>query len=449
MKQKHLLFVLFMSLWTLPALSQDPDTELSAIITELEALDDNATVTQAYDFTVDGIYYDSIAGTTNASVTYENTNYQSYTGAVTIPATVTYDSKTYTVTAIGSNAFLGSEQMTSLIIPEGITTIGGSSFYNCTGLTSITLPSTITTLGASAFLGCSNLATVNLASTSLTSVGRFVFSNCTDLATFYSNLQSTSVITSSSYFFYRSTAISSGTLYYPYGYSAQYSGVAPWSSFGTMSAFYDLTVKPLATNGTNYYATLFIDIPVTIPSGVTCYYVSAASGGALTLTSITGTIPASTGVIIATSSSSSYPFVQSSTTPTAITDNLLSGVTTQTTVNAANTYYYVLSRDEDANGNAVANSIGFYWYAAGGGSVTCPANRAYLPLSTSQAQGIRGFSFDRAGFVTTSINHLEIEKETYHAGEDEIYQLNGHLLESIPSSGIYIINGKKHFILKK
>ena len=65
----------------------------------------------AYDFEVDGIYYGyrrdnndkKIDG--EVEVTSKGRYYSDYSGSVVIPATVTYDGKTYHVTSIGSSAF--------------------------------------------------------------------------------------------------------------------------------------------------------------------------------------------------------------------------------------------------------------------------------------------------------------------------------------------------------
>ena len=60
-------------------------------------------VASAYDFEVDGIYYNKNG--TEVSVTFKDTNYNSYRDTVDIPKTVTYLDTTYTVTRIGSRAF--------------------------------------------------------------------------------------------------------------------------------------------------------------------------------------------------------------------------------------------------------------------------------------------------------------------------------------------------------
>ena len=105
----------------------------------------SATAT-AYDFEVDGIYYD-IEGT-NASVTFGNNE---YTGSVTIPATVTYNGKTYPVTAIGVLAFRYCTGLTGIDIPNSVTEIGNYAFEGCTGLTGIDIPNSVTFIGFNAF----------------------------------------------------------------------------------------------------------------------------------------------------------------------------------------------------------------------------------------------------------------------------------------------------------
>ena len=55
------------------------------------------------------IYYKYNTDGTSVSVTYQGTSYSSYpneySGDVVIPETITYGSKTYSVTSIGSGAF--------------------------------------------------------------------------------------------------------------------------------------------------------------------------------------------------------------------------------------------------------------------------------------------------------------------------------------------------------
>jgi hypothetical protein len=44
------------------------------------------------------------------------------------------------------------ENITSVIIENGVTSIGKEAFYNCSGLTSVTIPASVTSIGAEGFL---------------------------------------------------------------------------------------------------------------------------------------------------------------------------------------------------------------------------------------------------------------------------------------------------------
>ena len=88
----------------------------------------------AEDFSVDGIYYNiTNSKKLTVAVTYQgnsSSSYHEYSGDVVIPETVTYASKTYAVTRIGSDAFYGCS-LTSVTIPNSVTSIGGYAFYYC------------------------------------------------------------------------------------------------------------------------------------------------------------------------------------------------------------------------------------------------------------------------------------------------------------------------------
>ena len=75
-------------------------------------------------------------------------------GALEIPATVEYNSVTYTVTTIGFGGFRSCEGLTSVVIPVGVTTIEHVAFSDCENLTSISIPNTLTYIGSLAFNQC-------------------------------------------------------------------------------------------------------------------------------------------------------------------------------------------------------------------------------------------------------------------------------------------------------
>ena len=147
-----------------------------------------STVASAYSFKVDGIFYNiTNSYDLTVEVTYEtdiNGIYNSYSGDVVIPATVTYDNKVYKVTQIGYRAFVSSNTLTSVVIPEGVTYIGQDAFFGCSSLASITIPEGVTSIGTYAFNSCSSLASINIPS-SVTLIDYEAFGGCSSLSAVY------------------------------------------------------------------------------------------------------------------------------------------------------------------------------------------------------------------------------------------------------------------------
>ena len=137
----------------------------------------------AEDFSVDSIYYNYLDGN-NVEVTYRGVYADfydnEYSGAVTIPASVTYKGTTYSVTSIGEYAFSLCSSLTSITIPNSVTSIGDKAFYDCTSLTSITIPNSVTSIGYRAFEGCTSLTSITIPE-SVTSIGYAAFDGCSSL----------------------------------------------------------------------------------------------------------------------------------------------------------------------------------------------------------------------------------------------------------------------------
>jgi len=137
----------------------------------------------AHDFEVNGFYYDITSSTDLAvAVTFKGSSYSEYSneysGIVSIPESVTYNSKTYRVTSIGDWAFYGCSSLTAITIPESVKSIGRFAFSRCSSLTSITISEGVQILGDYAFSYCSALTSVTIPS-SITGIGASVFSSST------------------------------------------------------------------------------------------------------------------------------------------------------------------------------------------------------------------------------------------------------------------------------
>ena len=175
----------------------------------------------AYDFEVDGIYYE-ILGDNQVAVTFQGYDHeeeppepiQSYTGNVTIPETVTYEGTTYSVTSIGDCAFYGCSGLTSVTIPNSVTSIGDDAFNSCSGLTSVIIPNSVTEIGWYAFYGCSGLTSVTIPN-SVTEIGCAAFFGCSGLT---SVIIPNSVTSIDYYTFYGCESMASVTIGSSVGY---------------------------------------------------------------------------------------------------------------------------------------------------------------------------------------------------------------------------------------
>ncbi|MGM9929310.1 MAG: leucine-rich repeat domain-containing protein [Bacillus sp. (in: firmicutes)] len=129
----------------------------------------------AYDFEVDGIYYNVVS---MSDFTCEVTSGDNeYTGEVNIPEQVTYNKRTFSVTSIGYDAFIGCKGLTSVTIGNSVTSIGHYAFSLCSGLTGVTIGNSVTTIGDDAFSWCSDLTGVTIPN-SVTSIGDHAFNEC-------------------------------------------------------------------------------------------------------------------------------------------------------------------------------------------------------------------------------------------------------------------------------
>lgn len=99
---------------------------------------------------------------------------------VVIPANVTYNATTYTVTTIGEWAFSSCELLQSVDISNTVTTIKFGAFASCYALSSISIPNSVTSIEGSAFFFCNSLSSIVIPD-SVTSIEETTFFGCTAL----------------------------------------------------------------------------------------------------------------------------------------------------------------------------------------------------------------------------------------------------------------------------
>lgn len=83
-----------------------------------------------------------------------------YTGeetSLTLPATC--NGRAY---AVYHHAFYGREELTDVLLPEGLTGIGTSAFSGCGGLSRILIPASVQTIGDFAFSSCAGISEIEL-----------------------------------------------------------------------------------------------------------------------------------------------------------------------------------------------------------------------------------------------------------------------------------------------
>ncbi len=146
----------------------------------------------AHDAYIDGIYYNLDTNNKTATVTYDTTGRNKYSGSVTISSTISYQSTTYIVKNIGESAFSGCSNLTSVTIPNSVTSIDSEAFSGCRNLTSVTIPNSVTSIGYNAFYDCWGLSSVTIPN-SVTSIGKLAFYNCLGLTSLTMSSNVTSI----------------------------------------------------------------------------------------------------------------------------------------------------------------------------------------------------------------------------------------------------------------
>ena len=127
---------------------------------------------------------------------------------------------------LGKKLYVNGEEVTELIIPDGVTSIGDGAFKYCKGLTSVTIPSSVTSIGEEAFSGCTGLTSVTIPS-SVKSIGESAFKGCDSLTSVTSFIQKPFTI----WYCFDNNIFENATLYVPANSIELYRNTEGWSKF--------------------------------------------------------------------------------------------------------------------------------------------------------------------------------------------------------------------------
>ena len=152
--------------------------------------------------------------------------------------------------------YLGDQEITNLVIPEGVTNISSATFWNCTYITSVTIPNSVTSIGGWAFYGCSSLTSITIPN-SVTSIGSEAFRDCTGLTSVIVGAATPLSITS-----YTFTNRANATLYVPIGSKTAYQAANYWKNFGEIVELGELySIDHTANRGAEF------DLPILMNNG--------------------------------------------------------------------------------------------------------------------------------------------------------------------------------------
>lgn len=104
-----------------------------------------------------------------------------YIGKVVVPSHVWHKGIKYKVAGVGDGSFYGRKQLTEISLPSGITYINRSAFENCIALKTIRIPSSVTRIDFAAFRYCMAITEMVLPD-KLTTLGLYAISHCKNLA---------------------------------------------------------------------------------------------------------------------------------------------------------------------------------------------------------------------------------------------------------------------------
>ena len=338
------------------------------------------------------------------------------------------------VTVLESGVFAYCGNLVNVVIPNSVTSIGvltsmmEGPFEGCTSLREIKIPNSVTTIGDCAFNHCTALENIEISS-SVTRIGYAAFNYCTALESVTSFIPAEELFEVNAF---DGVDFDACTLYVLYGAKKIYSSTNGWNGFTNIVEMRpdEITITINQYGSATFCSDLALDFSNV--EGLKAYAATGykSNSQVVTLTRVQ-TAEAGVGLFLKGEPGEYVVPVIESTDEHSL--NLLVGTLEQTVVNStdgamSNYKFTILPGDETPM---------FYPFED---NTTLSAGKAYLQIPTAwlpvTAQKSLSIRFDDG--TTTDVDELKGE-----SGEVKtVYDLQGRVVEN-PTSGIYIIDGKK------
>lgn len=211
----------------------------------------------AYDIKVDGINY-NITSATDFTAEVADCGDKLNLRDIVIPSTITYKSRTFTVTRIGEKAFFGSN-VRSVKLPNSITSIKYGAFFGCKRLISIEIPSTVTSIESAAFYNCMLLESIKLPN-SIRNIGDMMFAGCTYLR----SVELPNSITSIEYGAFQNCRC---LMKFVIPKSVTSIGNEVFKGSNNLTSIYVMTETPPRASGSSFEEIVFMEAVLYVPNG--------------------------------------------------------------------------------------------------------------------------------------------------------------------------------------
>ena len=351
------------------------------------------------------------------------------------------------VKGIGSSAFKGCENLTTVTIPASVMNIGKGAFDNCSGLTTITFPASMRTIGNYAFGSCTGLTSVTFPS-SVESIDDQAFYGCSGLTTVTIGSGVTYIGMDA---FYQCTAVTDVYCYAdPLKLKWEDGGCddfmegkttechvtdatkfeEKWST-GDSEVNVNVTfvgdLAPQAKTkaaGEEYWSSYYNSATHLRADDNTTVYKATLSGTTVTLTEITDkVITAGQAVLLKKTTTDPVELTPcAAASKDDYSGNDLEGVDAETAKESGSDYYVLSYKD---------SKLSFYKYSG----TTLGANKAFFKIPANSSREF----LDILGEVTGIDGRYKMED----GRSDVYYDLNGRRVMNPTKKGVYINNGRK------